>query len=114
MNLNKFILCTAVILLFSAHANAIDKQPHAAFYFSETHSDPDVGSHLQANQITRNSTLDTFSHADVDTADRSPRAASPLTEVDIWLMALVGAGLIVLQLRRKQKTLPQRPLITTV
>lgn len=32
-------------------------------------------------------------------------------ETDRWLMFLVGGGLVVLQLRRKQKTLPQRPLI---
>lgn len=30
--------------------------------------------------------------------------------LDVWLMLLVAAGLVVLQLRRKQKTLPQRPL----
>jgi hypothetical protein len=32
-------------------------------------------------------------------------------EMDTWLMLLVGGGLVVLQLRRKQKSLPQRPLI---
>lgn len=31
--------------------------------------------------------------------------------LDSWLMLLVAGGLVVLQLRRKQKTLPQRPLI---
>jgi hypothetical protein len=31
--------------------------------------------------------------------------------MDSWLMLLVGGGLVVLQLRRKQKSLPQRPLI---
>jgi hypothetical protein len=30
---------------------------------------------------------------------------------DGWLMALAGAGLIVLQLRRKHKSLPQRPIV---
>jgi hypothetical protein len=30
---------------------------------------------------------------------------------DGWLMALAGAGLVVLQLRRKHKSLPQRPII---
>jgi hypothetical protein len=36
---------------------------------------------------------------------RTPR------DLDSWLMLLVGGGLVVLQLRRKQKTLPQRPMI---
>ena len=31
--------------------------------------------------------------------------------MDTWLMVLVGGGLVVLQLRRKQKSLPQRPVI---
>jgi hypothetical protein len=31
--------------------------------------------------------------------------------LDTWLMLLVGGGLVVLQLRRKQKSLPQRPLV---
>jgi hypothetical protein len=30
---------------------------------------------------------------------------------DTWLMVLVAGGLVVLQLRRKQKSLPQRPVI---
>jgi hypothetical protein len=30
---------------------------------------------------------------------------------DGWLMALAGAGLVVLQLRRKHKSLAQRPII---
>jgi uncharacterized membrane protein YccC len=32
-------------------------------------------------------------------------------DMDTWLMLLVAGGLVVMQLRRKQKTLPQRPVI---
>lgn len=38
------------------------------------------------------------------------RAITP-GKSDSWLMLLAAGGLVVLQLRRKQKTLPQRPLI---
>jgi type 1 fimbria pilin len=33
-------------------------------------------------------------------------------ETDTWLMLVIGAGLVVFQLRRKQKTLRHRPLTT--
>ncbi|MGC3981964.1 MAG: hypothetical protein QM808_11935 [Steroidobacteraceae bacterium] len=43
-----------------------------------------------------------------DSADSQTAVAS---QSDAWLMLLVASGLVVLQLRRKQKSLPQRPLI---
>jgi hypothetical protein len=44
-------------------------------------------------------------------ASNHAHASHNADDTDSWLMLLVGGGLIVLQLRRKQKTLPQRPLI---
>lgn len=34
-------------------------------------------------------------------------------ELETWLMILIGAGLVLLQLRRKQRSLPQQTLTTT-
>jgi len=49
-----------------------------------------------------------FFHSEVTNASGYPKASA---NYDGWLMALAGAGLVVLQLRRKHKSLPQRPII---
>jgi len=38
------------------------------------------------------------------------RVTAAVPEADTWLMILIGAGLVVFQLRRKQKSLQHRPL----
>ena len=37
-------------------------------------------------------------------------AVSAVPEADTWLMLMAGVGLVALQLRRKQRSLPQRPI----
>ncbi len=37
-------------------------------------------------------------------------AVSAVPEADTWLMLMAGVGLVALQLRRKQHSLPQRPI----
>lgn len=48
--------------------------------------------------------------ADINSVDSAAFGFGTPGANDSWLMLLVGAGLVVLQLRRKQKTLQQRML----
>lgn len=108
------LLCSALMLLPSVNTDAVENEVDAMAATQSMHDAADVGHRLQERRLFQKSASGALPAgvARIDQPSGAPNETQP-SELDLWLMALAGAGLIVLQLRRKQKSLPQRPLIST-
>lgn len=107
-------LLFCIMLSLSAHAYAGD---NAASVSPAVLSHTEDGLHARSatQQASRQVTLPDSQTApgpqqDAGEISIRPYGTAASGYLDFWLMLLVAAGLVVLQLRRKQKSLPQRPV----
>jgi hypothetical protein len=115
MNLNKLVLLSAMSICTTTAWSVAN----ATSYVSEGKSFSAVATGLNA-ETNRKGTFEVFTRDSKNVAsgqaanavaDAQPETTSA-SDSDAWLMLLISSGLVALQLRRKQKSLPQQTLST--
>lgn len=112
MNLNKLILLSAMSISSTATwsvANATSYVSQGSSFIAQA-----TGFNVET---THNGTFEVFTRDRKSVDVKAPSAtteAQPDTanasDADTWLMLLISGGLVALQLRRKQKSLPHQTL----
>lgn len=118
MNLKKLVwlmVLSASATLSTAHAAAyVSDGMSFASLTADTNVERTAGNSFE--RFTSNALLGgqqaapSFDNSSGTSRGVSSSGASASSNSDTWLMLLIGSGLVALQLRRKQKSLPHRPL----
>lgn len=113
MNLKKLVVVSAL----SVGVTVAWSSANATTYVSEGTSFASVTSGLSAERSAGGS-FEYFTRSmaarqqsgDGAQGNASQEKPPGVSKDDTWLMLLIGSGLVALQLRRKQKSLPHQPL----
>jgi len=115
MNLNKLVLLGAMSICTTTAWSVAN----ATSYASEGKSFSAVATGLNT-EATHNGTFEVFTRDNknianvqaVNAATEAQPETTSASDTDTWLMLLISSGLVALQLRRKQKSLPHQTLST--
>jgi len=115
MNLNKLVLLSAMSICSTTAWSVAN----ATSYVSEGKSFSAVATGLNT-EATHNGTFEVFTRDNknianvqaVNAATEAQPETTSASDTDTWLMLLISSGLVALQLRRKQKSLPHQTLST--